>query len=134
LPLYIPVCWVSSMITTHSKFALRLKDTKWFLVSLQLSESSDVGSGRILARPPVDLASIEFSLRSESAAWLRQETEIASDSLLLNRVMDRSLRDLGALRSRLGEASYFAAGVPWFVALFGRASLITAVPTLAYDP
>ena len=50
--------------------------------------------------------------------------EVASDSLLLNRVMDRSLRDLGMLRSRLGDASYFAAGVPWFVALFGRDSLI----------
>jgi glycogen debranching enzyme len=38
------------------------------------------------------------------------------------------------LRIRLGEASYFAAGVPWFVALFGRDSIITALQTLAYDP
>jgi glycogen debranching enzyme len=82
----------------------------------------------------MDRAPVEFSLRSSSEAWLRQETEITSDSLLLNHVMDRSMRDLGMLRSNLGQASYFAAGVPWFVALFGRDSIITALQTLAYNP
>jgi len=49
--------------------------------------------------------------------------------------MDRSLSDLRTLRCTLdGGASYFAAGVPWFVALFGRDSIITALQTLAYDP
>jgi glycogen debranching enzyme len=120
--------------TAHFKIALRPKERQRILVSLQLSESSDAETARHLARPPVDLAQVEFSLRSPNSAWLRQETEIASDSLLLNRVMDRSLRDLGMLRSHLSEASYFAAGVPWFVALFGRDSLITALQTLAYNP
>jgi YD repeat-containing protein len=120
--------------TVHFKIALRPKERRRILVSLQLSESSDAETARLLARPPVDLAGVEFSLRSSSAAWLRQEMEVTSDSLLLNRVMDRSLRDLGMLRSRLGDTSYFAAGVPWFVALFGRDSLITALQTLAYDP
>ncbi|HEY8459542.1 MAG TPA: glycogen debranching N-terminal domain-containing protein [Blastocatellia bacterium] len=120
--------------TAYFKVALRPKESQRIRVSLQLSESSDAESARRPARPPVDLSSVEFSLRSASAAWLRQETEITSDSLLLNRVMDRSLRDLGMLRSRLGETSYFAAGVPWFVALFGRDSIITALQTLAYNP
>ena len=48
--------------------------------------------------------------------------------------MDRSLRDLDVLRSQLTGVHYFAAGVPWFVALFGRDSIITALQTLAYDP
>src|SRR5947209_764922 len=30
--------------------------------------------------------------------------------------------------------TYFAAGVPWYVALFGRDSLITCLQTLSYDP
>jgi glycogen debranching enzyme len=48
--------------------------------------------------------------------------------------MERSLRDLRLLRSTLdGGVGYFAAGVPWFVALFGRDSIITALQTLAYD-
>jgi glycogen debranching enzyme len=66
--------------------------------------------------------------------WLRGKTQVHTDSLLLNRVMDRSLRDLGVLRSQLAGVNYFAAGVPWFVALFGRDSIITALQTLAYNP
>src|SRR5437588_7809276 len=64
----------------------------------------------------------------------QQETKVQTNSLLLGRVMDRSLNDLRMLRCTLDEgASYFAAGVPWFVALFGRDSIITALQTLAYD-
>ncbi|HEY7180432.1 MAG TPA: amylo-alpha-1,6-glucosidase, partial [Blastocatellia bacterium] len=51
-----------------------------------------------------------------------------------NSVMERSLRDLNMLRSALWGEEYFAGGVPWFVALFGRDSLITAMQTLAYHP
>src|SRR5215813_314893 len=40
----------TSRNTAHFKVALRPKESKRILVSLQLSESSDVGAGRILAR------------------------------------------------------------------------------------
>jgi glycogen debranching enzyme len=66
--------------------------------------------------------------------WFESSAEVRSSSQILTRVMDRSMRDLGILRSTLdGGAGYFAAGVPWFVALFGRDSIITALQTLAYD-
>src|SRR5437762_10709765 len=72
--------------------------------------------------------------RERRTGWPEQNTQIQTNSLLLSRVMDRSLNDLGMLRCTLdGGASYFAAGVPWFVALFGRDSIITALQTLAYD-
>lgn len=66
--------------------------------------------------------------------WFENTADVRSSSQILTRVMDRSLRDLGLLRSTLdGSGGYFAAGVPWFVALFGRDSIITALQTLAYD-
>jgi len=120
--------------TAYFKIALAPKERRQILVSLQLSESPDAEAARLLTPPQIDLAPVEFSLRSSSEAWLRQETQIVSDSMMLNQIMDRSLRDLVMLRSNLGEATYFAAGVPWFVALFGRDSIITALQTLAYDP
>lgn len=66
--------------------------------------------------------------------WFENTAEVQSSSEILTRVMDRSMRDLGLLRSTLdGGVGYFAAGVPWFVALFGRDSIITALQTLAFD-
>jgi glycogen debranching enzyme len=59
---------------------------------------------------------------------------VRSNSPLLDGIMQRSLRDLGILRSYNAGAEYYAAGVPWFVALFGRDSVITSIETLTYDP
>lgn len=53
---------------------------------------------------------------------------------MLNRVLQRSLADLYVLRSRLNERNFFAAGVPWYVTLFGRDSLLAGFQTLAYEP
>src|SRR5438874_11980280 len=98
-------------------------------VSVALSASER--QKRAAGRPP------EIELRESRElrqGWPEQNTQIHTNSLLLGRVMDRSLNDLRMLRCTLDEgASYFAAGVPWFVALFGRDSIITALQTLAYD-
>jgi glycogen debranching enzyme len=59
---------------------------------------------------------------------------IRSDTRLLNEIVARSLRDLQILRSDNAGAEYFAAGVPWFSALFGRDSVITSIEALAFDP
>ncbi len=59
---------------------------------------------------------------------------VRSDSRLLEGILDRSIKDLGILRSDNAGAEYYAAGVPWFVALFGRDSVITSIETLAFDP
>jgi glycogen debranching enzyme len=59
---------------------------------------------------------------------------VRSDSPALNRIVERSFRDLYLLRSTIGGERYFAAGLPWYATLFGRDSLITALQTLAFDP
>lgn len=53
---------------------------------------------------------------------------------LFNRVMRRSFLDLAMLETWQGGDRFFAAGVPWYVALFGRDSIITALQTLAFAP
>ncbi len=58
---------------------------------------------------------------------------IETDNPLLNRILERSFDDLRMLLTRERGECYFAAGVPWFVALFGRDSLVTALQTLAFD-
>lgn len=70
----------------------------------------------------------------EDRDWLGGGVQISTSSELFNRVLRRSFLDLGMLAMRQGDDQFFAAGVPWYVALFGRDSLITALQTLAYAP
>ena len=73
------------------------------------------------------------AIKSRTQAPLPEKTRIRSDDEFFNEVMDRSLGDLDMLRSSSGNFGYFAAGVPWYVALFGRDSIITALQMLAFD-
>ena len=115
-----------------AQFAIKLrpKERRQLLISLFVSSSEMRARGEKRQRPE----RLKNSATEEQLRWLEEKTRIQTDSTLLNRIMDRSLRDLGMLRNELGgDVTYFAAGVPWFVALFGRDSIITALQTLAYD-
>jgi glycogen debranching enzyme len=63
---------------------------------------------------------------------------VESDSGLVNSVVQQSMVDLVALRITgvlLGEEYVLpAAGLPWFMTLFGRDTLITSLQTLWVDP
>jgi glycogen debranching enzyme len=69
--------------------------------------------------------------------WRAGTPEVTTTDPLLQAVLDRSLEDLGALRMpdpEHPELEIVAAGAPWFMALFGRDSLLTSWLTLAWDP
>ncbi|MEX1172994.1 MAG: glycogen debranching N-terminal domain-containing protein [Chloroflexota bacterium] len=68
--------------------------------------------------------------------WERVTTTVASDHELFNLVIKRSVSDLRLLMNDgpgPGQR-YVAAGVPWFVTLFGRDAIITAIQSLAAHP
>ena len=54
----------------------------------------------------------------------------------MRRAFDRSIDDLAALRMRTGEyrRPLFAAGMPWFMTVFGRDTEITSLQTLLLGP
>jgi glycogen debranching enzyme len=78
------------------------------------------------------------SIEGPLTDWLRRLPECESDNSLVKGVLDRSVLDLAALRisgELLGEAYVLpAAGLPWFMTLFGRDTLITALQTLWVGP
>ncbi len=108
------------------------------LVSLTIDQSarSDDGrrDGRVEAPRLPNVESLAAVQQRAADAWLRDDSTVHSDSLAINRIVERSFRDLYLLRSHIGTEGFFAAGVPWFATLFGRDSLITALQTLAYNP
>jgi glycogen debranching enzyme len=61
-------------------------------------------------------------------------THVETDNELFNRIVTRSFLDLQMLSMREKDQTFFAAGVPWYVALFGRDSLVTSIETLAFEP
>ncbi|HEU4420960.1 MAG TPA: glycogen debranching N-terminal domain-containing protein [Pilimelia sp.] len=71
------------------------------------------------------------------AQWLAAAPRIETDWHDLRSVYRRSILDLAALRfypSGMQGASLPAAGLPWFMALFGRDSLITSYQALPFVP
>lgn len=63
---------------------------------------------------------------------------LQTNAYILRRAYERALHDFSALRlrgMRIGEGKpVLAAGIPWYMALFGRDSLIASYQALPYDP
>jgi glycogen debranching enzyme len=69
--------------------------------------------------------------------WLREAPRIESDSDSLKATYRRSLVDLAALRFSppiAGNRSLPAAGLPWFMTMFGRDSIFTSLQALPFTP
>ena len=68
-------------------------------------------------------------------AWLERAPRLQTDDGRLSRAWRRGVRDLASLLLT-GPADRFipAAGLPWFLAIFGRDSAITAIQSLLLGP
>ena len=71
-----------------------------------------------------------------AAAWTLRVPRVRGGWESLRRSFDRSIADLAALRMRTGEyrRPLFAAGMPWFMTVFGRDTSITSLQTLVLGP
>jgi glycogen debranching enzyme len=73
-----------------------------------------------------------------SSDWLERIPSFEAENSLLTNVLRQSVVDLAALRvtgDLLGESYVLpAAGLPWFMTLFGRDTLITSLQTLWVGP
>jgi glycogen debranching enzyme len=92
--------------------------------------------------PPVDGAAFEQRLRDDRRerdasleAWWSSVPLLQARDASLERTWSRSLADLAALRLRwTGQGMVPAAGLPWFMTLFGRDTLITSFQELLLGP
>ncbi len=104
------------------------------LLSLTAEEANEVPAAPPAGREPKDPRLADHDRLPPPAPWLEGQAHVATGSVAFDEVLDRSFSDLRMLVSTNGQELYFAAGVPWFVALFGRDSLIAALQILAFDP
>ncbi len=70
------------------------------------------------------------------AAWTLRVPRVRGGWESMRRSFDRSIADLAALRMRTGDSRrpLFAAGMPWFMTVFGRDTAITSLQTLLLGP
>jgi glycogen debranching enzyme len=75
-------------------------------------------------------------IRDSLSVWSLQVPQLRTSWDGLRQSFDRSVTDLAALRMRAGpaRAPLPAAGMPWFMAIFGRDTIITSLQTLLFGP
>ena len=105
-------------------------------VTLSITETRDqqpvhTYGSPVAAASPADPKTV---MPPGSPDWFKGWPSIQSDSPLLNQVIERANRDLQSLWTSIRGESFIAAGIPWFTALFGRDSLITALQLLPIKP
>jgi len=96
----------------------------------------------ISAEPVIDAvhpARVEFDaavhrLRRSYEDWERDCTQIVTDNELFNQLIVRGLRDLRALYTTTDLGATIAAGIPWYVAVFGRDALVASHQLLSINP
>jgi glycogen debranching enzyme len=75
-------------------------------------------------------------VRESLAAWQLRVPQIRADWDQLGRAFFQSVSDLASLRMRRGDRAgrLPAAGMPWFMTVFGRDTIITCLQTLLFGP
>jgi glycogen debranching enzyme len=113
----------------HATFRMHLGAYQTKLVSMTIEPVVD--EQRPLER---DFDVAVHELRRSYEEWERDSTMILTDNELFNQLLDRSLRDLRALYTQTDDGGILAAGIPWYVTIFGRDALIASHQLLSVNP
>lgn len=73
-------------------------------------------------------------LRRNYNAWEQACTKFGTGNDIYNNVLVRARADIRALITATDKGSIISAGIPWYVAAFGRDALITAIQTMILNP
>jgi glycogen debranching enzyme len=123
----------------EASFRLELAPRQRWQVALELSPSL---GHEVAGAPPPSRRQQDQALERRRAIG-RAMPRVASDHPVLPRALDQASRDLAALRLKAsGEAGddggggdyAIAAGIPWYMDLFGRDSLIASYQAMLHDP
>jgi glycogen debranching enzyme len=96
-----------------------------------------VESGETRGRPTFARPRGRQNMEANLDRWLADAPMLECDWDALRETYHRSLVDLAALRFSppiLGQRSLPAAGLPWFMTMFGRDSILTSLQALPFTP
>ncbi|MCY0879295.1 MAG: amylo-alpha-1,6-glucosidase [Firmicutes bacterium] len=118
----------------------RVKRYRYFTVRPMLLGQAAAPSGAEDRQPPsLESFARHFTLVALKQAraardWSDQCTVIESDSRLYNNMIQQATHDMRALMTDYPEGRIIDAGIPWYVAPFGRDAAIAGIETLMLNP
>jgi glycogen debranching enzyme len=112
-----------------ARYLLAIKPGGQAEVTLEVTSVEDGGASPAPERYPEILS----RRRAQRVDRSRQGARIRSSDELFNRWVGRSWRDLRMLVTATPDGAMPYAGIPWYVAPFGRDSVITALQLLPFD-
>ena len=117
-------------------FAVRIEPHGQWTTDLDVV-TAVLGSGETHERPKFAHAHGRLNMEANLERWLRDAPTLECDWESLHTTYQRSLVDLAALRFSppiAGGRSLPAAGLPWFMTMFGRDSIFTSLQALPFTP
>jgi glycogen debranching enzyme len=128
----------ASITRAGFEYDLELEAGEQWSTSFAITPYASQPGVRFARREPRGLLEdVRVRRAAELETWLARAPTLQTDDAELLRTYRMSLSDLGALRMHpdlTDGATLPAAGLPWFMALFGRDSLITSYQALPYLP
>jgi len=127
-------------VTSRREFAYALDlapGAQWSTTLTVIPRAEQPGLSFTTRTARARLDDLAVAKAAELESWLSSAPAFESELPSIAQTYRASLSDLAALRIHpdlTGEAALPAAGLPWFMAMFGRDTLITSLQTLPYLP
>lgn len=107
-------------------------------IDVRIPNTAQLLSGENPVKPLAGIPSDGAARRAKDLrSWMLTAPRLSSNWAPLERIYQRSIIDLAALRFFPGVVpggSLPAAGLPWFMSIFGRDSLLTSFQALPFEP
>jgi glycogen debranching enzyme len=132
---YVFLSHVGELDGTTLRYRIDLEPRERWEVELDIHTSSE-GDGSEDRRQRRHFGTEVDHVRESLAAWHLRVPQLRASWDVLDRCFERSVADLAALRLRGagGIGQLPAAGMPWFMTVFGRDTIITSLQTLLFGP
>lgn len=124
----------SEQTIAHFEFGLDPSASQDLIVTCRVDERPVGEKPPASARAPRSVADMQQAKEAASHALLDGYVRVQTPSQAIGEVLARSLSDIALLEVRRGEHRFTTAGMPWFVGLFGRDSLLPTIQCLVFNP
>lgn len=118
----------------HFELCLEPQSSQHLIVTCRVDEQPVGVPPPASSRPPYNPVAARQAKEAAADTLLHDFARVETPSKAFGEVLARSLADVALLEVRRGEHRFTAAGLPWFVGLFGRDSLLPTIQCLAFNP